>query len=421
METIDRSGSDSGNAAPVAQSDRIVELDMLRGFALFGVLLMNFLGVTRPDGEFVQAQQLAALSTAGLDRVVAMVSMTLLMDKANTLFATLFGLGFYLQMQRSQGRPGFERRYLKRLTWLLIFGWLNLTLLWFWDILNLYALGGFLLLAMRNWKTRSLVAFGLVAALLRDTAQEWIVGALGFSQGEAISYTESAIAARQAVVLHGSYFDNVAMMFDLTVREWIVGGLILGWLVYALGRFALGAAIGRSGILADIPGHLPLLCKVAAIAIPVGLAVSIVEVSLMFGLFGERWEDTGSALAPAAALVLSAGYAAGLVVAWHAGRGRWLLAQLVPVGQMALTTYLMQGLLYGFVLFGIGPGLGLMGKLGATMGAVICIAFFAGQIAFSHWWLARYRFGPMEWLWRTLTYGARPAMRRERAGMVAAA
>ena len=82
------------------------------------------------------------------------------------------------------------------------------------------------------------------------------------------------------------------------------------------------------------------------------------------------------------------------------------------VGRMALTNYLAQGLIYAFVLFGVGPGLGLAGKIGSAAVLAICIAFFALQTAFSHWWLARYRFGPMEWLWRTLTYGTRPPMRR---------
>lgn len=82
---------------------------------------------------------------------------------------------------------------------------------------------------------------------------------------------------------------------------------------------------------------------------------------------------------------------------------------------MALTNYLMQGLIYAFVLFGVGPGLALAGRIGTTAVVAICVAFFAFQTAFSHWWLARYRFGPMEWLWRTLTYGERPVMRRAAA------
>jgi len=87
---------------------------------------------------------------------------------------------------------------------------------------------------------------------------------------------------------------------------------------------------------------------------------------------------------------------------------------------MALTNYLAQGFIYAFILFGVGPGLGLAGKIGSFAVVVVSSVFFAGQIAFSHWWLARYRFGPMEWLWRTLTYGERPIMRRSEAVPLAA-
>ena len=112
-------------------------------------------------------------------------------------------------------------------------------------------------------------------------------------------------------------------------------------------------------------------------------------------------------------MLLAAGYCAGIVVALQDRWGKRLFAIFAPVGRMALTNYLAQGFIYAFVLFGVGPGLGLAGRIGSVRSAfAICIAFFAFQIGFSHWWLARYRFGPMEWLWRTLTYGERPAMRR---------
>ena len=102
----------------------------------------------------------------------------------------------------------------------------------------------------------------------------------------------------------------------------------------------------------------------------------------------------------------------GIVVALHTGLGKRLFRVFAPVGQMALTNYLAQGFIYAFVLFGVGPGLGLAGRIGTFAVVLISIAFFAFQVIFSHWWLARYRFGPLEWLWRTLTYGERPQMRR---------
>ena len=141
---------------PVSERERITELDVLRGVALFGVLLVNFVSFAGPHIIATEAQ-LAALPTAAIDKVAEFLTVWLVGDKANTMFATLFGLGFYLQMKRGEGKPGFERRYSRRLFWLLVFGWMNTLFLWTWDILNLYAVVGFALLAMRRWRTRSLV------------------------------------------------------------------------------------------------------------------------------------------------------------------------------------------------------------------------------------------------------------------------
>ena len=398
----------------MTQKERIRELDVLRGVALFGVLLMNFVGFAGADVIATKAQ-LAALPTAAIDAPAYFGVRWLIGDKANTMFATLFGLGFYLQMKRGEGRPGFEARYRRRLFWLLVFGWLNATLLWIWDILNLYALAGFALLAMRHWRTRNLVVFGLIAALYSDKLQEAWLGALGIKLVPDSLYSSAAVMERQAVVLGSDYPALVATFWQWTWVEWLAGGLIVAWFVYALGRFALGAAIGRSGILDDIRGHLPLLRRIAIIAIPVGLVVGFGLRALeseMWSLgLGDAAKPVGEALRAPNALLLAAGYSAGIVVALHTRIGGRLFGIFAPVGRMALTNYLIQGFLYAFVMFGIGAGLALAGRIGTSSIIAICVAFFALQIAASHWWLARFRFGPMEWLWRALTYGERPAFR----------
>lgn len=398
---------------PVSEGDRIIELDVLRGVALFGVLVMNFVGFA---GAYVVATkgQLQALPTAQVDEWAHFAVLWLIGDKANTMFATLFGLGFYLQMKRGEGRPGFEARYSRRLLWLLLFGWLNATLLWVWDILNVYAVAGFGLLLMRNWKTRSLIVFGAIAALYTSSVQDWLLGRAGIDLVPDSLYDDPAILLRQAAVVGGSYPEVVSTMWRWTNTEWLAGGMLVAWIVYALGRFALGAAIGRSGILDDVRGHLPLLRRVTLVALPLGLLMALVA-RLWDEGYWQPFEGAGHVgefLRSPAAMILAAGYSAGIVVALrHRWGARWF-GMLAPVGQMALTNYLMQGLIYAFVLFGVGPGLGLAGRIGTTAVIVISLIFYALQIMFSYWWLARFQFGPMEWLWRTLTYGARPPMRR---------
>lgn len=400
---------------PVTERERIAELDVLRGFALFGVLTMNFIYIASA-GQLATEAQLAALPTAGADWWAYNFVRLFIGDKANTIFATLFGLGFYLQMKRGEGRPGFERLYARRLFWLLIFGVLNTYLLWFGDILNLYAVAGFALLGMRRWRTRTLVIFGSLAAMYSHNLQESLLGLFDIHLIPDRFYEDSAVLERQAIAVHGGYWANVASFANWTWVEWLSGGMMAAWLVYALGRFALGAAIGRSGILDDIPRFIPLLRRIAWIAIPAGLVAALVirlvvrQIVVLPGDI-ETIREIANALRSPAALLLAAGYCAGIVVALQHRWGR-LFHIFAPVGRMALTNYLAQGFIYAFVLFGVGPGLGLAGRIGSFAVLLICIAFFAVQIAFSHWWLARYRFGPMEWLWRALTYGERPAMRR---------
>jgi uncharacterized protein len=113
--------------------------------------------------------------------------------------------------------------------------------------------------------------------------------------------------------------------------------------------------------------------------------------------------------------VLAIGYVSALVSLFHTPRGRRLLAPFAWSGRMALTNYLTQSLVYGFVLFGIGPGLALAGRIGTSALIAITIVAYAAQIAFSRWWLGRFAYGPAEWVWRALTYGQLPAMRLSRA------
>ena len=409
MGAIDTTG-------PVAGGERIAALDVLRGIALFGVLTMNFVYFAS-GGQLATDAQLDALPTANLDWWAYNAVRLFIGDKANTVFATLFGLGFYLQMKRGEGRPGFERRYVRRLFWLLMFGVFNTLFLWFGDILNLYAVAGFALLAMRRWSTRTLVIFGSIAALYSHNLQEWLFGLVNFHPVPDWLYSEAAVLERQAVAVNGDYGSIVTLFGQWTWLEWIAGGMMAAWLVYAIGRFALGAAIGRSGILDDIPRFVPLLRRIAWVALPAGivagLAIRLVldEIVILPGDL-ETWKAIAQSLRSPAALLLAAGYCAGIVVALQQGWGKRLFGIFAPVGRMALTNYLAQGFIYAFILFGVGPGLGLAGKIGSAAVLAICIVFFAFQTVFSHWWLARYRFGPMEWLWRTLTYGERPPMRR---------
>lgn len=387
-------------------------MDVLRGVALFGVFLVNFTGFASAP-IMATEQQLLSLPHAPFDLALFDVLRWLLLDKANTLFAFLFGLGFYLQMQRLEHRGvDFEALYRRRLTVLLVIGFIHFFFFWTWDILHLYALAGFLLLPLRRLTARSLLIAGVLFALFGRTLQKGLAefGNAGSWTGLPGGYEDSDVVLRQQLSESGDYFGIVSNFFDWVFVDYLASGLILGWLCYALGRFLLGAWVGRKEWIARSAEFLPGWRKVLRWTLPAGLIVEGLATLLMESPMLEDFEHRefiADAVHLLAVPVLATGYVAAVVVAFQGGRGRRVLAPFATVGRMALTNYLTQSLVYGFVLFGVGPGLALAGKIGTTAIVGIVVCFFALQVVFSRWWLGRYSHGPAEWVWRRLTYGAR--------------
>jgi uncharacterized protein len=176
-----------------------------------------------------------------------------------------------------------------------------------------------------------------------------------------------------------------------------------------LGMFLVGLWIGRFALYAKLDQYRPLLRKTARLGLGVGLPVSALKA--IFSM----WPDAPPTIEFAAETcyvvgtpTLALGYAAGFALMWESGKER-LLDWAAPAGQMALTNYLMQTVLQSFIFYGW--GLGLIAKLGLVFVFPLSLALFALQVAYSRWWLARFRFGPVEWLWRSLTYGRAQPMR----------
>jgi uncharacterized protein len=392
-------------------------MDVLRGVALFGVFVMNFSAFSAAP-IMATEQQLLSLPTAAWDFALLDVLRWLVMDKANTLFAFLFGLGFYLQMRRVEARGAdFERLYKRRLTVLLIFGSVNLFFIWTWDILHLYALSGFILLALRRLSTRDLLGIGLILALVGRTGQKALAefGPEGSWMGLPGGYADEDVLVRQQLSESGDYLAIVGNFFDWVFVDYIASGMILGWLCYALGRFLIGAWVGRHGWIGRAKDLLPGWRRVRNWGLLVGLLCEGVAVMLSQASWLPDWEHRefyADCTHLFSAPVLTAGYVGGIVVGYESGLLRRWLVPFAWAGRMALTNYLAQGVLIGLVLFGVGPGLGLAGKIGITgVLAVVCVGY-ALQVLFSRWWLSRFDHGPAEWLWRKLTYGELPGRDR---------
>ena len=399
---------------PVTGTKRLNQLDVLRGFALFGILLVNFEFFLNPIQSIVMGHDGPVASAAD---AVSWGIQALAEGKFYALFSMLFGAGFALMLDRARQRQtGFWAVYLRRLLILLGMGLLHMLYVWSGDILVVYALVAFIMILFfrntpvrRQWKWA--VAFLLVPMLL-----VWLfVGSMAFAPPEAVNAMneqfagdmarqEQVVDSARAVQLTGSWQDMVSQRkqdFAFLLQN------LFFWVPPILGYFLLGRWLTGSGRLSEPETHAGFYRQARLWGLLLGLPLSVLGTWLL-------WDQelmvmtTDLALGMTAmgigAPVLAMGYLA-LVVGNH--ERLWWLA---PAGRMALTNYLTQSLFWTWAIYGHGLNLGTVIPYWVT--PVIVTAFFALQILFSHWWLSRYRFGPAEWIWRTLTYLKPQPMRR---------
>jgi uncharacterized protein len=399
-------------ALPTAQADRIGEVDIIRGFALFGVLWMNVLGM----GEFLVPQDrihgLTGFQT--LETVVAFASHLIMSGKAQALFSMLFGFGFAIMMDRigQRGANGTQI-YLRRLTVLLVVGLAHVLLLWMGDILNAYAAMGFLLLLTRKWPGKLLLGVGVVlACILPGLVLLYYQLAFPNVPPPFVAVFEAGAASRWPIVMGHDYPAFVAAMFRGTFFEFYGQPIAISYLGWILGRFMIGSWIFRQGWLQAPGRHLTGLSIAAAVFIPAGLLLSVLRPLMKaLALQPMPWaQSIFRGLNPVAEVILALGYGALIILLCQLPAVRRFFSGLGAVGQMALTNYLTQSVFFFVFLYGF--GFGLLPWMGATLSLVFSAAVFGLQIFFSRWWLGRYAYGPAEWLWRWATYGAKPALKR---------
>ena len=387
---------------PVPGSQRLDLLDALRGFALAGVLLANLEGFSlylflSPDGA-------AALPTIAIDRWLDPASALLIGGKFISLFSIMFGIGFALQMQRI-GERGGRRWYLRRLAILFVIGLLH-SALWWGDILRWYAVAGLLLLPLARMRPRNLAILGvaLVSAPNLPLAQWWPGGWPLATHDQAFAGGLAAFSSSHlGTMLHGN------AVLEQWWRQW-QWGLMLS----IPGRMLIGVALAKCGALHDPRAHARLWNRLLW-CLPVGLGMALALLLSDYHHLPWPRSETGTLLLRTfhhdIMVMVALGYAALFVnlfsrPAWQ----RWL-AHLAPVGRMALSNYLCHSVVGIAVFYGIGIGIGPRYGMVAVMGT--WLALFGAQIAVSRWWLDRFRFGPAEWVWRSLTYGRRQPMRRQ--------
>lgn len=393
---------DSLPLQPVGESERYRYLDVLRGLALFGVLLINLLSVFRVS----LFQHILEFHTdpGRLDHLVDLLAAAFVEFKAFTLFSFLFGIGTAIQAERcaTRGVPA-TRFLLRRFLVLFGFGLCHMFLLWNGDILLLYAVCGLLMIGTLSLPPRTLAVLGLAAILLPYFVP------LGFEFPGKAGLREQALAATR-VYAHGGYFEILAFRWNEAWR--FILPLVWSVLPRTAGLMCWGGAAWRAGLLLHPERHRRLLWAVllggAAIGGGTSLAHALAQSSGRPSPLRSELEDLVSVMP------LAFAYAAAVLLWLRPGRTSSLNAPFAAAGQMALTNYLTQSLVLSFVFYGY--GFGLFGRVGPAAGLAMACALYAVQLAISVVWLRRYRFGPFEWLWRSLTYGAIQRNRRLKTG-----
>ena len=333
---------------------------MLRGVALFGVLTVNLVTIFRQSlfQEFLQGPEDAWASAVSLG----------LEFKAVTLFSLLFGIGLEAQRERIDG---FHRYILRRLAFLLVIGLVHLFFVWNGDVLALYALCGLVVAPLLRLPTRALLGLSILFFALQIAPVPYP------SPFATEADLRDHVEAAGHVYRYGTFLDALKFRIE-EVRP--MGVLLFSIVPRTLALFLLGACVWRWNLLrGDRRVH-------AAIA-TVGLALGTYATGI-----GAGW----------ASLVLAFGYGGAIVLAARP------LGFLAPLGRMAFTCYLAQSLILSFVFYGW--GLGQFGRMSAANGILLAVAIYAAQAVASAVWLRWFRYGPLEWVWRSFSYGRRVAM-----------
>ncbi len=428
---------------PASKAERIESVDVLRGFSLLGILLLNIVAFGLPFAAYMNPS--VSGGDSGANHAVWLLAATMWDGKMRAIFSMLFGASTLLLLERAERRgAGIEAAdiYYRRILWLILFGLLHAHLIWSGDILYSYGVVGLLLFPLRKLSAKALIVAGSVIILIHSAQG---IGA-GFGIGEMETKAKQAAAAvekgekltaEQKKVQ--AEWDGLRGMFSPApeeVREqikthqsgWIANlGLRSGeaalfeftmffqfMFLDVLGMLVLGMGLHKAGVFDASRSngfYLALIVAGFCIGAPLNYWAAT------------QWAASGYAIpafftylastADPGRFLVAGAYIGLIMLMVKSGSFTWITRPLQAVGQTALSNYLLTSILCTF--FFNGYGLGMFGKLERAQLYWVVLAMWAINLTLSPVWLRYYRFGPAEWVWRSLTYWKRQPMRKEQA------
>ncbi len=431
-------------AVPVSEAERITLLDSLRGIAVLGILVMNIPGFALP---FVQVMDpFVRNEVSGPNFYTYYIIEWMLEGSQRAIFSMLFGAGMLLFISRLEKKMDglmVAEYYFRRQLWLLVFGLFNAyILLWFWDILYPYALFGMLLFPFRRLTPKVLIISAVVCLAMmtlrenvdfyRDKAaiqQGEMVAAMDTTKVKLTEKQEEELDEMNSIkkfnskkskeerikknirMVQGDYSELYAAHGDRSYRLETHG--IFHFLFWDVILFMfIGMAFYKMGI---ITGDSPVIVYwwLFIVGLGVGLPLSYMRLDPILEYQNNYFEIAKNKhfqFYELSRVFRSLGIFGLIMLLYKSGWFGWLVSLMRPVGQMAFTNYLMQSFLCGLLFYG--AGFGLFDKLQRYEIYYVVAAVWVFQIIFSHLWLRYFRFGPLEWLWRSLTYWSKQPIKR---------
>ncbi len=369
------------------KQDRINSVDALRGFALFGIILANipFSGEHIVDSPF--------------NRIFDFLYNLIIAHKFIAMFSILFGFGFCIQFQRFKSKgTGFNRYFLIRMLLLFIIGCFHGYLLWLGDIIRTYAIGGILLLLIRNWPVKKLLILGLVFNVLLTGVMYIAIEGFGWQ-----TYNYAA-ELNEEHRLTNSFIRYLWINWRMDPWMNFIEDMPLT-LFYTFGNMIIGFALAKLDFF-RLPQRLKKATNLIIIfGFTLGLLLNYVFYLLMSGQISLDVSLIWLPFVLAGGMILlSLAYIAAFLRLFNTAVFKKTLSFFNPIGRMALTNYIMQSIFYLLIYFHCLKGLSLYGKLTHGQSYLVAIGLFVLQVLFSVLWLKKYKQGPLEMIWKRASY-----------------
>ena len=399
---------------PIEANARIIYLDILRGMAILFIFLANI--YTFSGWGYMSDEAKIQFSMPLLNSIINQLTVVFIDGKWYSIFSLLFGIGFVIQYENTNSRnKSFNTFFIKRMFGLLFFGLIHLFFLWSGDILALYALVGFLLVLFKNQTNRSLLIWASILLFLPLIHQLLMIAFNNFYP-EVLYEMEEDYFANHNILIEDN---NVNFDYSAFIRIWLNGtswkqfsviafgmplerfaGLLYdGRFFKVLACFLIGIWAGRKIIHDKLLKNTTLLKKIFLYGFLIGIPLNIL---LAYGKVQSQqfWQFINIIVYALGVVPLACGYSAAVALMMKSGHKN--LSYFAPVGQMAMSNYIFQTIISITVFYGIGFGFAF--DLSLWIIILIALFIFLMQIIFSTIWLKYFRFGPLEWLWRMMTY-----------------